>query len=774
MRALFFLFMLMAPVAALAQQVTVRSGEHADFSRLVLGFDASAGWRLGRIDGGWEFRATDSTVSFDAGRVFDLIPKTRIAAVETPAPGILRLLVVCDCHVDGFELRRSRVVIDVKDGPAPPGNAFEVRLDTVSERPRESEVPPAAGTEAGALSAGPEVAAGLANAIADAARSPSERVLPSVVLAPADLPRDAEMAARSREFESRILGELARAGSQGLIVPAEVKPTLSPVDEGDGPAAVPPVPAPGPADAEPAPPFVNPADLPADNVRVETSVDRDAKGAASEGGDLTDLGDSCPSPRSVDLPSWGVLTQGGPEIGQYRADLTGEFDEVVPEKAMRLARYYVFLTFGAEARQILDLIPETEPDQRIVAAMAEILDHEGAGPAGLALDRYETCDSPAALWSVLAGPALRPDIEVNENAVVRAFGTLPDHARLLLGPRLVEAFTAAERLEAAQMLRNAIQLSTGEGTVDAALASAQLDEAMGRPDKAESTLDHALAETDADAPEALVALAETRLRRGEALDQATFEVLESLAFELRGTPVADRIERSLAEALIVTGQFRDARRRIADRLVPKAEPAAPALLRRLYLMSSETAAAADFLRLVLPAPEGLGREPEDAPARLAIARRLVTLGFDGDALAVLGAEANGADRAARLIAGQAHLSLGHPDATLAALAALDGPEASGMMAEAQESLGNIAEARRLFGLAGRDADAERMAVREGDWQALSASGDPVLRALAERLAEPAPPLDRAGEPYETARRLIESASGDRVAVGGYLSPRPLN
>lgn len=767
MRVLLIVLVLLLPAMARAQEVTVRSGEHAGFSRLVLGFDASAGWQLGRTDGGWEFRAEGSRVTFDVSRVYDLIPRTRIAAVEAPAPGVLQLRIDCVCHVDGFELRRSRVVIDVKDGPAPPGNPFEAPLDAAPAPQPVEDYTPRETTPGESV-----VPADLANAIAEAARTPSGRLPPAGGPAADDLSRDADLAARSREFEARILEELARAGSQGLIVPAEVRPLPVPAGEAavEPPAEAIPDAAPLPEEAS-APP---PADDAKDNLRVETAVDRDAKGAAPDGGGLTDLGGTCPAPRRVDLAAWGLLTTGASEIGQYRADLTGEFDEVDPEIAMRLARFYVFLTFGAEALQSLALVPDSHPDWKIVAAMAEILDHEGTSPTGTALDGFETCDSAVALWSVLAGPGLRPGQEVNENAVVRGFAALPDHVKLLLGPRLVEAFVAADRLEAGQMVRNVLQLATEQKTPGAALASARLDTAAGRPAEAETTLGEALADIDPDDPNLLAALAEARLRRGEALDRATFELLESLVFELRGRPEANRIESILAEAMIVSGEFRQARRWIAERLTSRGEPVAPALLRRLYLTASERSADTDFLQLALPQPEGLGRDAADAQARLAIARRLLDLGLGDDVLAVLGAEAQGENRDARLIAGRAHLSLGRHEAALAVLAALDGPEAAGLMAEAQEALGRHAEARRLFGLAGRDADAERMAIREGDWPSLAASDDPLLRALAGRLAAAAIPPGPEAEPYDAARKLIEGAASDRDAVGGYLSPRPLN
>lgn len=789
--------MLFAAAPAWAEAISVRSGDHADFARLVLDFDASQGWQLGRVDGGWEFRAARTDVAFDLSRVFRLIPRNRITGVTAPAPGVLRILVGCACHIDGFELRRSRVVIDVKDGPAPAGNPFEARLQdppTVpAAMPGETETAePAADVdpEAEPRSEPPgEVAEGFAEALrlatlGKAAGSDSDANGPTPKAAIVDFEADLARAGAQQGFEQMILDQLARAASQGLILPAEMpkpgrfanpdtKSARADLDAA-GVVAVDIHPDRDPETGPPAGSVPNVADpeapdaAPDDHIRIETAVDRDGHGAGPAPGDLTAVGHVCPSRGRIDLTGWGYLRGGAPAIDEYRAGLTGEFDQVDPERAMKLARYYVFLTFGAEARQMLGFVPRTHPDWSLIDAMAEILDHEGSAPAGKALEGYETCDSEAALWAVLAGSALRPDQEVDESAVIRTFGDLPAHAKTLLGPRLVAAFTAAHRLEAAAMLRNALDLGATERTVEAAVANARLDTAMGDPQRAEVRLDAALAETDADAPAALLALAEHRLDKGEALDPGMTEALEALAYERQDTGMAGQFSWVLARAALAGGDHAEARALILTRLDPN-DLATRKLLRDLYLDAAGTADAEPFLRLVLPQTPGLGNDPIDRPVRLALATRLLSLGFPGDTLALLGpGAAAGEDRDARLLAARALLADGQPGLAAAALAALDGPEAAGLMARVQESLGNIAEARRLYAGAGQPAEADRMAVLDGDWAGLAAAADPALRTFAERFAQPVGSADPTAEPYDAAAQMIEASARDRAALDALL------
>lgn len=71
------LLVLAAP--ARAETFRLRSGEHADFSRLVMdGLPAGAGWTLGRAGAGYELRLALQGAGFDTGQVYRLIPKTRL------------------------------------------------------------------------------------------------------------------------------------------------------------------------------------------------------------------------------------------------------------------------------------------------------------------------------------------------------------------------------------------------------------------------------------------------------------------------------------------------------------------------------------------------------------------------------------------------------------------------------------------------------------------------------------------------------------------------
>ena len=69
-----------AALPAVAQTVRVKSGEHEDFSRLVLYFPERPEYEVVETDGGYELRA-DGAYSYDVDGVFRLIPRDRIAGL---------------------------------------------------------------------------------------------------------------------------------------------------------------------------------------------------------------------------------------------------------------------------------------------------------------------------------------------------------------------------------------------------------------------------------------------------------------------------------------------------------------------------------------------------------------------------------------------------------------------------------------------------------------------------------------------------------------------
>ena len=89
-RLLAFFMLLAGP--ALSDTARVYSGEHADFTRLVVELSTDQDWTLGRTPMGYGFATgSDSQPVFDISTVWDRIPKSRLQALRTdPETGALQ------------------------------------------------------------------------------------------------------------------------------------------------------------------------------------------------------------------------------------------------------------------------------------------------------------------------------------------------------------------------------------------------------------------------------------------------------------------------------------------------------------------------------------------------------------------------------------------------------------------------------------------------------------------------------------------------------------
>ena len=120
--------LLSLPCLASAQSIRVRSGEHETFSRIVIALPKPSPWSLMREGEGYRLDMA-AKPQLDISRVFDLIPRRRIADIRK-TPGGLRLSLGCECHAVATEMRPGLIVLDVTDGPAP-----ETPVTAVMPRP---------------------------------------------------------------------------------------------------------------------------------------------------------------------------------------------------------------------------------------------------------------------------------------------------------------------------------------------------------------------------------------------------------------------------------------------------------------------------------------------------------------------------------------------------------------------------------------------------------------------------------------------------------------
>nr|MCU0901781.1 hypothetical protein [Cypionkella sp.] len=211
--------------SAHAQTVSVKSGEHGPFTRLVLQFPRTVDWVIGRSDVGYGLRIEGPQLTYNLSSVYELITKDRLRSIWVdPATGDLALGVNCPCHVIPFELAGNTLVIDIRDGAPPDNSVFEISLETnLPVPPLAAAAPPRpVGRRA---EAAPDSAANdrRYDWLADLTDAP-----PTTEAVPPDR-ADLEKDLRLEDFRTMLIEEVGRGATQGVI---EMERPKAPVETG--------------------------------------------------------------------------------------------------------------------------------------------------------------------------------------------------------------------------------------------------------------------------------------------------------------------------------------------------------------------------------------------------------------------------------------------------------------------------------------------------------------------------------------------------------------
>lgn len=485
---------------AQAQDVSVTSGEHDGFSRIVLTYSQPVDWSLYRMDAGYVLTTAQAKPLYDLSGVFRRLSQGRLAQIMLRAEdGALLLRLDCECFAIPFELRPGIVVIDVRDGNAPEGSAFEANAAGERQPPLLGGAPqsvklsePAKPIETAILVQPPST---FTAAIDDAARL--LQTLPSV-------PIPAPVAALEQTREE-LLWQLSKGVASGVVEPA---PTLSSKPH------------------RPAEPKTS------ENIRIGAKAGIDETSGFRAENTLTGQGVKCITDPQLDIASWGGPGDPASEFAKNTTNLVGEFDRPEEGAIARSVRYYLYLGFGAEARQILTSLKVSLPDRAIWETMSYSLDLET--PPGTVFSGMEVCDTSAALWSVLAMADLPPPNQIEIPAILRGFSGLPLHLRRHLGPDLASRFLARNDAVSARAIRDAISRAPGEPNAALKLLEAEIELANGDQDAAEAILAPLSGSGGLVGVQSTVALIRARVEEKQDVSSDLTTTAEALLEEAKG------------------------------------------------------------------------------------------------------------------------------------------------------------------------------------------------------------------------------------------------
>jgi len=701
---------------ASASPILVRSGEHDGFTRLVMEYGAAIDWQVGRTDDGYELRIAKQTPDYDFTEAFKLIGKSRLAGIWIdPATKALRLGVACACHAIPFEFRPGIIVIDLRDGPPPKGSSFELPISgETSSKPSPS--PAASGYDWTQL----------AVAAVKSSNQPQSSSAATLAPMPSSEPD-------LQNLRQTLLQQLSRGAAQGVVDMVEIAPK-------------------GKTEPE-----QGRADLPTARISLGEMAGLDVRSETSASPPLDDDGQACIPADSLALATWGDETPVSEQLAAATAGLIGEFDKPVPAALERAIKLYLYIGFGAEARQLMQAFPTASPDKAIWESLAKLVD--GESDPNSAFNGQLSCDTPAALWAILAMSNLPKGDAINGDAAYLAFSALPVALRRQLGPVLADKFLAIDEAGLAAKVQSAILRAPGDAGPDASLLAAEIAMSEGQPSTAEAQLQNMVDDPGPGTPAAVIGIVEARAAQNLPVTPDMVTALEAIVQERSGGQDEHSALRALVLAKAAASDFGGA---LAD--IPKAPLVEPDVWRILSLLGTDDA----LLTYAVTLPKQ-NKPQTDAATRSRLAKRLLDLGMADSALMWLPDES----QADPNLLARIHLQRHDGRSALRVLTGLKTPDAMALQASALQQLGDEAAAARVFATMGDSASELRSLGHAEAWDEISKRGDDSWKSVASVL-ENAPENLPAAEgtlagPLAKGKQLVDDSANTRAAVAALLA-----
>ena len=735
-------FMLVAQPLA-AQQIDVRSGEHEGFSRLVFMFPTGTGWSTERVTNGYRLTSTVRNGRFDLSSVFRFIPKTRILSVsaEMDANSVF-IETAPETRLTSFQLPIGAVVIDIVDGaepilPAPlPANGASFRLPQDSgylglywsaRQPVLSRI------------AGPSLPQRPANQVSGQISSLS---MPDPRISSAELD---------------LIDQMGRAASQGLI--SMQLPKLQNGAFKDGPDQEIPSHT---ADSE----HSNHLAL-----QSQTVIDRDTAANFSRN-KLSLSGHSCPADSDFDLQAWLDDKPPGELISSARRDLLEEFDKPRKSAVEQLAKVYIALGFGAEAKAVLRAFGAESPDWHHLSIIADIVD--GRPPKeGPDFSTMVSCNGKVAFWAFLAGPKPPSKEKVNFGAVTLAYAALPPAIRDLTGASLSARLIEIGAADVAAKVRATLARSPQEHRTALDMIDAQIDLSAGRTAEATARLEKVARMKTPGAAESLALAIETKLAHGQTIPIGEVQHAGALARELKGSEIAEKLHRAEVLGLASSADFESAFSAWDAWPTPSGPDIRGAALNGVFALMARVPDEQVFLRTYFQNRNRLNDITLSPEVQIGIADRLSQNGFARSARAILKPETRKTE-SGRLSLARAALADHDAAAAYSHLLGLTDDQAATLRGAALSLLGQHDTAKDEFARAG-DREAQlNEAWRAGNWDLVARHGSDNQKRFLELFGEDkavpatASPREFRG-PLAQAQSLISRSETERTVYSQIMT-----
>ena len=395
----------------LAEPITVRTGEHGDYTRIAI--DSDPGVQANVEQNGRDVKVTipSNEDGFDIDTVFDRITQDRIVRIQQDTR-VLTVSLACDCGTNIFTRNDGIIVIDISE-------QYETLETDTANVPTRIELAKEK-LEFIELNVSDTEETSRDRPNANVRENPLRTMAMPLAIEPQADP-DVLL-----ETQSNLLTDLAGAASRGIlrvdgpILPRREDPQID-TEIFDSSSQI-----------TEAPESVNDT-----NIRITSSRDTDLQ---SDSRQIEQA--SCPDPDIAALSKWGGTGDFHFEVTSRRLQLTNERDELDLDTAKSLARSYLYFGFSTETRQLLEALEKNSIEKEILIEISKVLEDRNSSKLPNIL-KYSHCNAPISLWAFLANPTPAVINEDLASTILLELGSFPIHIRALLAERISEKFRNA-------------------------------------------------------------------------------------------------------------------------------------------------------------------------------------------------------------------------------------------------------------------------------------------------------------------------------------------
>ncbi len=711
------------PTFAQQTSLTIRGGEHPSYSRLVFPTVNSLAWELRNLGREARLVIPGTDTNFVTERVFDRVPRTRLLGLEATQSGtttVISLRLGCECEVVA-ELDGANLILDIKDQTPEVENSD---LPTNDEMVRPAPRPGTKDHKTTSNELPKEVPTDLAERLISQLNKAAEQGI-------IELSDDAaEMAQAQESAETQPLEDqnTPQVEDELLEPPIGLQAREQNLDGLEGFAEQ--------VEESLAEAFSDSALSDAVRITIpeELVVPNDPQRPVKNRSetpeqDQTNLADHCVPDEVLDIAYWADERKYSEQVSALQSQVFGEFDTPDPEAVLSLARFFIFFGLGTEAKSLLS---DIELDKFQSELLYEIAHTVEGNPhiVGGKLDKAAGCPGAVSLWRTAALDKTEDQPVSNSDEIIDIFAEYPIQVRRIIGPRLVQSFLIRGQVNAANQIFSIVERAAGYHGAQHELMRADLTRRNGDTKSAEELYWRLVYQNGEVSAKAATRLVASILDRRAQVPGNVIEVLETMAFELRGSEQGTELLLNAIKAKANSKNIRDALETTFAELNKTPDDSQTyfqALNKILEGLNTENVGALEFATLVFENLELLQSDEITDANKLNIAKGAVDIGLPNTALGLLGAIQNPENEGGADIMAQASLKVGQ----LQSLVTLENRSGSQEVAVAQaRAFSRMGQHRQAIAALGNSLpeESETLNWRAGNWNEV-ASSDDVTRSL---------------------------------------------